>query len=87
MISPNRVSTQGHQAQPKNLMKRSSYYQYETEHHNFGMNNEVIAEDQMEDSPKNNHKRIKKFPSMDQQDFNQYNKRGDNSAHKRLIPV
>jgi len=24
---------------------------------------------------------------MDQQDFNQYNKRGDNSAHKRLIPV
>lgn len=45
MISPNRASTQGHQAQPKNLMKRSSYYQYETEHHNFGMNNEVIAED------------------------------------------
>lgn len=41
----------------------------------------------MEDSPKNNHKRIKKFPSMDQQDFNQYNKRGDNSAHKRMIPV
>jgi hypothetical protein len=32
----------------------------------------VIAEDEMEDSPKNNHNRIKKFPSMDQQDFNLY---------------
>jgi hypothetical protein len=41
----------------------------------------------MEDSPKHQNKRIKKFPSMDQQDFNLYNKRGDHSAHKRLIPV
>jgi hypothetical protein len=29
----------------------------------------VIAEDEMEDSPKHHPKRPKKFPSMDQQDF------------------
>lgn len=27
----------------------------------------------MEDSPRHNHKKIKKFPSMDQQDFHAYN--------------
>lgn len=38
------------------------------------MNNEmVIAEDEMEDSPKHLQTRMKKFPSMDQQDFNLYN--------------
>lgn len=38
-------------------MKRSTYYQYELEHINFPIANEfVIAEDEMEDSPKNSSK-------------------------------
>lgn len=55
-------------------MKRSSYYQYEMEHNNFPISHEmVIAEDEMEDSPRHNLNRVKKFPSMDQQDFNRLN--------------
>jgi hypothetical protein len=66
MIAPLRNEERG-----PAIMKRSSYYQYEMEHHNFPLAHEmVIAEDEMEDSPnKNFMKKVRKFPSMDQQDF------------------
>ena len=42
----------------------------------------------MEDSPKHPHIKIKKFPSMDQQEFNLYNnlKRPEGSSGKRFLP-
>ena len=40
------------------------------EHNNFPISHEMaIAEDEMEDSPKQNRLPIKRFPSMDQQQF------------------
>jgi hypothetical protein len=40
MLSPSRMESPVDKQ--KNLMKRSSYYQYETVHHNFGVNNKMI---------------------------------------------
>jgi hypothetical protein len=40
MLSPSRMESAVDKQ--NKLMKRSSYYQYETLHHNFGVNNKMV---------------------------------------------
>ena len=65
-------------------MKRSSYYQYEMEHGSFPLPNQVvITEDDMEDSPKNGHRHIRRLPSYDQQkDLGYISSRGGNARDR-----
>jgi hypothetical protein len=79
MLSPRPAPSQ-------NMMKRSSYYQYEMEHQNFPLSHEmVIAEDEMEDSPRHNRVHIKKLPSMDQPHFPLPYSPGEESITRRHV--
>jgi hypothetical protein len=66
LMSPRLSEQPGYKSNNPASMKRSSYYQYEMEHNNFPLSNEfIIAEDELEDSPKNFNKKGRKFPNFE----------------------
>jgi hypothetical protein len=70
MMSPIRAGGISHEKMniDNKMMKKSSFYQYELEHKRFmSSNEEIINENEFEDSPTNNKNRkfnFKKFPSL-----------------------